>query len=127
MDGGRRIEDREPVVRFNAAYAKIDIKYDYRKPNIITIEGVDYDVCVFTSLGIMGMKAGELFKIDERKDDTIVLTHINENSVLEQARALFTKETFDAAVRVELEKLRRLTAWQRFKLRWFSTTPRKTS
>lgn len=127
MDGGRRIEDREPVVRFNAAYAKIDIKYDYRKPDSIFIEGVEYDVYLFTSLGIVGMKPGELFKIDSRDGSNLVLTCIHEDTVLEQARALFTKETFDAAVRVELEKLRRLTAWQRFKLRWFSTTPRKTS
>lgn len=126
MDKGRRIGDNEPIKRFNEAYRAIDVKFDPRRPHEIIIEGIRYSTFLFEQLGNgpMGMPEGELFRLESRGDDCITLTRISHAGAILQAQAMFNQEVFDAAVRVETARLRRLTVWQRLKGRLFSTKAR---
>ena len=120
----RRAADELSVKRFDACYAVLDVKYDPCFPYEIILEGVRYNVGVFEGLGTsqLGMKEGELYRLEKRDDGVIWISRITDDSVLTEARRLFDRETFDAAVRVEVERLRNRTAWQRFKER---INPRK--
>lgn len=126
MDKGRRVGDGEPVKRFNEAYRAIDVKFDPRRPHEIIIEGIRYSTFLFEQLGNgpMGMPEGELFRLESRADDCITLTRISHAGAILQAQAMFNQEVFDAAVRIETARLRRLTAWQRLKGRLFPTKER---
>lgn len=126
MDKGRRFGDSEPIKRFNEAYRSLDVKFDPRRPHEIIIEGVRYSTFLFEQLGNgpLGMPEGELFRLESREGDCITLTRISHAGAILQAQAMFNKEVFDAAVRVETERLRKTTAWQRLKGRLFPTSKR---
>lgn len=126
MDKGRRIGDNEPIKRFNEACRAIDVKFDPRRPHEIIIEGIRYSTFLFEQLGTgpLGMPEGELFRLETREGDCVTLTRISQAGAILQAQAMFNKEVFDAAVRVETDRLRRLTVWQRIKTCLFPTKRR---
>lgn len=128
MDKGRRVGDSEPIKQFNEAYRAIDVKFDPRRPHEIIIEGIRYSTFLFEQLGNgpLGMPEGELFRLDSREGGCVTLTRISHAGAILQAQAMFNQEVFDAAVRVETERLRRLTAWQRLKNRIFPGRERRT-
>ena len=123
----RRASDKLAVKRFDACREVLDVKYDPCFPDEVIIEGVRYNAGVFQDLGggPFGLKEGEVYKLESREGGVIWISRITNESVLAEARRIFDRETFDAAVRVEVEKLRNGTAWQRLKARWFSTKRRK--
>jgi hypothetical protein len=123
----RRASDQNPIKRFDACYSRLDVRYDVRRPEEIVIEGIIYSTHLFVDIGLgpLGMKDGELYRLEKREDGIVWITRLSEEGVLAEAKRLFNKETFDAAVRIEIERLRHLTAWQRFKERVFSRIKRK--
>lgn len=122
----RRASDKLAVKRFDACYRVLDVRYDPCFPDEIVIEGIRYDVGTFVNMGPGGMDEGEIFKLEKRaKDGVVWISRITHESVLEEARRLFNREVFDAAVGVELDRLRNRTAWQRFKERFTQPSRRK--
>jgi hypothetical protein len=123
----RRASDQNPIKKFDACYSELDVRFDVRRPDEIIIEGIIYSTGLFIDLGLgpLGMREGELYRLEKREAGTVWITRLSEDGVIAEAKRMFDKETFDAAVRVEIERLRHLTAWQRFKERMFPRRKRK--